>query len=192
MAKILKILTFSVLTISLIQALPVSRYSPPRINPAVALGAGLSANNRSQSNGDSGFATLYTILILLSIPLGLFLLFWICIGCYICTATLLEKILDICRRHDTNCCFCNRNKETNELENQDKQLSIRVSQLSKFTNGEQQQPKAPNKNLPQKVAILNDGSCSVTNRNSTVEYGGTKVPWCTNGMPYMFLNLNKY
>ena len=161
------------------KSLPVPRYLAPRINSAVTLGAGLSANNRSQSNGDSGFTTLYTILILLSIPLGLFLLFWICIGCYICTYTLLEKILDICRRHDFNCCFCNGNKENNEQENTDIQLSTRVNQLSRFTNGDQQQPKASNKNLPQKVAILNDGSCSVPNRNSTVEYGGTKVPWCT-------------
>ena len=179
MANILKILTFSVFAISLIKALPVSRYSPPRINPAVTLGAGLSANNRSQSSGDSGFAALYTILILLSIPLGLFLLFWICIGCYICTDTLLEKILDICRKNEINCCFCNRNKETNILENQDQQLSMRASQLSKSANVEQQKQKASNKNLPQKLAILNDGSCTVPNSNSTVEYGGTKVPWCT-------------
>ena len=156
MANIVKIITLSMFTISMIKGLPIARYSPPGVNPTVALGAVLIGNNRSQSSDGSGLSILYAILILLSIPLGLFLLFWICIGCYICTDTLLEKLLDICRRNSINCCFCKERKETNEVNNQEPQLST-------FKNCNKQHLNSSNKTTSHKIAILKNAKIEHVN-----------------------------
>ena len=95
---------------------------PTQHNSAAIMGAGVIVNQRNQSTGSSGnnlevFGTIVLVIFsyifgTILFLVGLFLLFWICVGLYMgfstCYDKLKEKIIEFKNCKNTCCGFCRR------------------------------------------------------------------------------------
>ena len=118
-------------------------------------------------------------ILITSIPIGLFLLFWISIGILICYKEeflfIRKKIFKFCSCTGICCVFYRRNSDE-DVNNRNLERRLKNLKNSRNENLEVYSPETKNKTKfarPFAIAMLNDGSSAV------VEYGGTKIPWCT-------------
>ena len=113
------------------------------------------------------------------IGIGLFIGFWSCIFIYIGLCWVREKLLNFWNKI---CCeFCKKEKEENgndidfdiDIDTDIKETTIRMKRIGPSRTAIAMCPN----NTPVPLEVVDD-SCTLS-KSTNVEYGGTKVPWCT-------------